>query len=437
MRTLKFIIVCFCFIIHSVIGQGATIDIISYNIKANCDLNKRLIYITVNLQIEKAVNENSFKLLLGSWSKINSIKSGAKSIEYSRKSPDDDTLFISIPLQFKNAKKINLSFDYTLILDSLDFKNKDIIFMQRVTLWHPLQYDDIASMKLYIIAPNNYSVFSTGNLINKKNVNNNIEYSYENNQNDRNAIFIFKSDTISTTLTKNIENIKINFFFVSKDTIANNKIINEVCNSFSFYNKYIGSYKYNQLNIVEIPHPQMMYAQALSSLILIGSPFLKAYKLDGNWPVHEVAHLWWGCSIFFNSKAKGRLFLEESVNEFFKILFTENTCSNDSLKSLFKSYQELYSNIDKTKELPILEITNQSTMENGYIINQKGPMVVNKFRNLMGNELYKKFIQEIYNSYYGKLLSYDDFIKTLSTFDTKGNLISTLNKWLTETGFKE
>lgn len=438
MKKSVFIIIWFCFGVHYTFGQNSCIDITSYDIKANCELNKRLIDITANLKIEKAVNENSVKLLLCSWTIIKSIKSGESVIEYSRKSADNDTLLISIPAQFNNDKMFNLSIDYSLPLDSFDSENKNVVYLNRSTLWYPMQYDDIASMKLDIISPNDYTVFAIGDLINKKTINNNVEYNFENKQNNRYALFIIKSDTFTTTLTRKVDSVNINFYFVSNDTITNNKIINEVCKSFLFYDKFIGNYKYKLFNIVEIPDNRIFFAQSLSTIILIGSPFLNAYKLDyGNWPAHEVAHQWCGNGIYFDSKAKGRFFLEESVNEFFKALYVENTLGNDSLQSLFKSYLDLYSSIDKSKELPILDITNVSTMDNGYVIYQKGPLVVNKLRNSMGSTSYENFIKEIYNNYYGKMLTYDEFIKSLSKYDTKNNFMTMLNNWLSETGYKE
>src|SRR3990172_353146 len=77
---------------------------------------------------------------------------------------------------------------------------------------------------------------------------------------------------------------------------------------------------------------------------------------------------------------------------------------------------------DKSKEVPIFEIRNVSTQDDGLVIYQKGPLVVNKLKNLMGNESYEKFIKEIYSSYYNKLLTFDEYIKVLSKYDTKRQL---------------
>lgn len=109
---------------------------------------------------------------------------------------------------------------------------------------------------------------------------------------------------------------------------------------------------------------------------------------------------------------------------------------NDTLKKQLKSYLELYNEIDKSKEQSILEITSVNTKECAYVIYQKGPLVVNKLKNNMGNESWDKFIKEIYNIYYGNFLTYDEFIKTLSKYDAKGNIGKEFNKWLSEVGYR-
>jgi len=424
-----------CFATHNIYGQNTTINIDSYDIKANYNYEKKNIDITANLKIEKTENVNFFKILLSLDASIKSIKAENIAVKFSRIPIDDDTLFITIPELFKKKDKLNLSFEYTLPIDSLTFNN--VIMLRREVRWYPLQYDDIASMKLDIITPNNYMVFTVGDLINKKNINNNTEYIFENNNSASYALVITKPNTFNTSLTKNIENVNVNFYFTSADTAVNNKIIKEVCSSFLFYSKYIGSYKHKQLNIVEIPDDRIQFVQSLSALMLVGSPFISYYKLGyGDWPSHEVAHQWCGSGFYINSKTKGRWFFEESLNEYLKTLYIQNTMGNDTLKKQLKSYLELYNEIDKSKEQSILEITSVNTKECAYVIYQKGPLVVNKLKNNMGNESWDKFIKEIYNIYYGNFLTYDEFIKTLSKYDAKGNIGKEFNKWLSEVGYR-
>lgn len=428
-------LISFCFVIHIVLGQSSNIDIISYDIKANADFNKKLVEITANVKIEKIENVDSFKILLSPLALIKYVKSENTVIETSRKSNDDDTLFITIPELFKEKNILNLTFEYSLPIDS--FILSDMVVLRREVRWYPLQYDDIASMNLDIVTSKNYSVFAVGDLAETKSSNDYINYKFNHNGSASYALIIAKSNNFTTT-TKNIDSVNVSFYFASTDTVVNNKIINGVCKSFSFYTKYIGHYKHKQLNLVEIADDRMQLVQSLSTLIVVGSPFINYFKLGYNdWPPHEIAHQWFGSGIYINSKTKGRWFLEESVNEYFRALYIQQTFGVDSFKNELETYLANYNYIDKSKEVPIFEIRNVSTQDDGLVIYQKGPLVVNKLKNLMGNESYEKFIKEIYSSYYNKLLTFDEYIKVLSKYDTKGQLANELIKLLSETGYSE
>ena len=120
-------------------------------------------------------------------------------------------------------------------------------------------------------------------------------------------------------------------------------------------------------------------------------------------------------------------------HEFIKTI--QNTFGDDSLKKQLSMYLSFYNEFDHSKEPSIFEVQNVSSQAGGYVIYQKGPLVVNKLKTLMGNESWIKFIKEIINNYYDKFLTYDDFIKTLSKYDTKGNIVTKLNQWLSENGY--
>jgi len=426
--------ICFCLIIHVVFGQGAAIDIISYDIQTNIDFNKRIIAVTANLKVEKELNSDSFKVLFCPLASIKYVKSENIVLETSRNSNDNDTLFITMPELLKKKNTLNLSFEYTLPIDSLIMN--EMIVLRREVRWYPLQYDDIASMNLDVTVSKNYYAFAVGDLIDKKNINDEVEYKYSHNGSTSFALIIIQSKSLTQT-TKSIDNVNINFYFASNDSVVNNKIINEVCNSFSFYNKFIGSYTHKQLNLVEIADNRMQLVQSLSALIVIGSPFINYFKLGyGDWPPHETAHQWWGTGIFINSKTKGRWFLEESINEYFKALYIQHIFGNDSLKNELEKYLTNYNYVDTSKEHSIIDTKNVNSQDDGLVIYQKGPLVVNKLKNLMGNESYEKFIKEIYQIYYDKLLSYNEFIKVLKKYDVRNNIVNSLNDWLSETDYK-
>lgn len=441
-KTLSVFFVFFCLIFSKGFSQKSDIDIISYNIKASYDFNTRIIYFTADVNLENTDNSSSIKLLLTSYSTLKSIKIGNYELKTSRISDEDDTLFITIPEALKNNKLLKISFDYSIPIDTFILAN--VIPLRREHRWYPLQYNDIASMKLDVIVPNSYLVLTTGDLKNTEIMNDNSECFYEMNNCGSFALIVAPKDIMQTTVKK-VDSVNIKFYFaIQKDSVLNKYMIKveadmmaDICNSFSFYNKYIEPYKHKELNVFEIPEMSGGLGQSLYTLIVFTTPLKFDYQTGFGWPIHEVAHQWWGDEMHIKANVKGRWFLEESITEYFKDIYIQNAMGDDSLKKLIKTYQTPYNVIDTSMVLSILETTNVSTGENAYVIYQKGPLIVNKLRNLMGNDNYQKFIREVYSTYSGQFLTYDDFIKVLRKNDTTGNWVSSLDKWVNERGIKE
>ena len=426
-------IVSFCTVFQSIYGQSLSYDIISYKIVADYNLSEKSIDVKAFLEIEKTENLNNLKILLSPHASLKSVTINNSLAEVSRLSSKNDTLLLEILEQCKNSEKINIAFEYILPADSFSYDS--IILIRRYDHWYPVQYDDNASMELDVKLPKNYSAFANGDVVVKIDSNKNT-YKYVHNNFFYYTLMIVKSE-IYDTITRSINNININFHFVSNDTVVNNKIINQICNSFSFYNKYIGTYRNKQLTVVEIPFKGAQLVQSLSTLVLMGSPFIEYFKMGYNWAPHEIAHQWWGAGMFVNSKTNCYRFLEESITEYFSLLYIENTLGEDSFRNQLASHLELYREIENKNEKPIIDIKTVSNQEDGYVIYQKGPLVVNKLRNLMGDDAWKFFILEIYNTYYGKFLTYDGFIEILSNYDSDGKIRNELNKWLSETGYTD
>jgi len=431
----KIIFIClisFSTIFQSIYCQSLTYDIVSYKIATNYNLSEKSIDVKAFLEIEKTVDSNNLKILLSPFASLKSVTINNSLAEVSRPSSKNDTLLLVIPEQCKKSEKINISFEYILPADSFSFDS--IIYLRRYNHWYPVQYDDNASMELDVKLPKNYSAFAVGD-VNVKIDSNKKVYKYVHNNFFYYTLMIVKSE-IYDTITRSIDNININFHFVSNDTVVNNKIINKFCNSFSFYNKYFGTYPNKQLTIVEFPFQGAQFVKSLSTLIIMGSPFIEYFKMGySDWPPHEIAHQWWGAGMYINSKTVCHLFLEESFTEYFSLLYIENTLGEESFRNQLANHLKLYREIENKNEKPIIDIKTVSNKEDGYVISQKGPLVVNKLRNLMGDDAWKFFILEVYNTYYGKFLTYDGFIKILSNYDSDGKIRNELNKWLSETGY--
>ena len=67
----------------------------------------------------------------------------------------------------------------------------------------------------------------------------------------------------------------------------------------------------------------------------------------------------------------------------------------------------------------------------------KGPFVVSKINKAMGDEKWLLFLQDLYKSFRGKILTYDNFEKYISKYDVDGNILTLLKQLITEKGMPE
>ena len=131
------------------------------------------------------------------------------------------------------------------------------------------------------------------------------------------------------------------------------------------------------MNIVEIGDPQFMMCQSLRDMIIFGPYFLQVYKMipDFSWVPHEVAHQWWGNSIFFEHRDYA---LGESLNEYIKLQF---------LKSRGRGYEEQMGYYTAMKDRaaqspPIADIRSVESQDESIAIYHTAPLLLEQMKDV-------------------------------------------------------
>lgn len=386
--------------------------------------------------IEKSNETNELNLLFTSKGTIKTIKSfysNNQTLDVAYHFIGKDTLKLVIPSELRSQKTLTIAFQYLLPVDTLE---KSIVFLRREDRWYPLWYDDLAVWKLKTRVPRGYHVLSVGNLVGDKFFLNQAQFIWESEVPLPTFPLIIFSTSHFTKTVKNIYGKPINFYFSSKDTVTNNDIISRICEAFKFYNELLGEYPHAQLTFVEIPRIQ--FVQSLSSIIMAGDIFIRYFSKGLNeWPTHELAHQWNGSGIFIKSDSRGRWFMEESLSEYLHLMYIEKTQGEKSLKKALEEKLKKYDSVAETdKDRPLMDI-KYLTKENSIIIYKKGPYIIHKIRNKIGDSNWLKFLREIYKHYNGRFFTYDDFKKTLAYYDKGGRCAWALEKYMTEKGMPE
>lgn len=444
MKIKKSILFLFVALTTQMFAKNIGLDILSYDFKIDMNVKEQSLNVQLQMTIAKTKNHD-VKMIFTHFASINSlfIKGKGTKTNVHIRCFSKDSIQLILPENINLSQNLTILFYYHLPLDSINgTKTSGMYSLTRPQKWYPLQYNDLSKHKIQISVPNQYITLSTGDIINVKKEGSIMKYSWEDLYNFTCPLFIFLKDSVKT-LERTVMDKKILFYYRTKDTILQREFSNIVCASFKyFYLLFQKEYPYKRYSFLEIPDNPA--ASAVGSLQVFGNSLLSDYYTYGKLyslkpAAHEVAHEWWGIGrIHFKDKTteKGLQFLRESMDEYLTYMFIENYWNNDSLQKCIKISRLYYkSYVNNSSEKCLFDIPHQfNSWEEAVIIYYKGPLIVQKLRESLGNQKWISFLRKFYSTYKDKFATYSDFEAILSLYDNDGSIRASLTKLLTTKG---
>ena len=194
------------------------------------------------------------------------------------------------------------------------------------------------------------------------------------------------------------------FYRTASDTTSYTEAFyNEFIDSYGFYSSFFNdSLSQKPMNIVEIGDPQFMMCQSLRDMIIFGHYFYDVYTMmpDFSWIPHEVAHQWWGNSVFFEHRD---YVLSESLDEYIKLQF---------LKSRERGYKEQmnhnkYAMKLAEKRLPVADIRSVEPQDASIAIYNTAPYRLEKSGHAKVDDL----LQQLYQKHKNTVVSREVFLR--------------------------
>ena len=284
-------------------------------------------------------------ILLSSSIKIDSFSMG----DWQRKS--DTIVFAGQPVKVEFAYSVPLS----------DFRTSDgAIVLRREGNWYPHRNSELLTANVHIEAEDYYLVGGTVTTP-----------AYE-------LHLILLPKESYTCKVMDSPTRPFHFYRVASDTTSYpDAFHNEFIDSYNFYCSFFGdTFSQKPMNVVEIGDPQFVMCQSLRDMIIFGHYFYDVYTMmpDFSWIPHEVAHQWWGNSLFFEHRDYA---LSESLDEYIKLQY---------LKDRGRGYQEqmsYYKNVMKLakKRLSIADIRSVESQDESIAIYHSAPYRLEKSSN--------------------------------------------------------
>lgn len=418
-----------CQIIH---GQDSNINVNSYKINAKISESSEAIDIKLIFDISVLKNSTQIPFIFSTEANIHSVKylKDKDWISIPFEFNGKDSLLVTAADEFYKDNKYSLLFDYSFPTGKL---NDTLLFLDRGHRWYPLILDQIASFKLTCEVPKSYSVISSGNLLEIKNEGEKSVYVWESH------LPVFKLPLIiyNPKIFKKTDNDIVDFYYLSIDSVNALKILDKTRKVVNYYKSTLGVYPYKKLTIIEIP--DFPGINTCSGLLMTGTYSLEMIEKGyDDMLILTAAQQWFGAGVFGRFGEKGFFFIALSLPHYLRLMFIREDqgkeAFNKSLMDPLIKYKEF---AGKENDIPIIDVDLPNTKEKGLILYAKGPFVLSKIEKDIGHKKWLSFLGDLYQTFHGKILTYDEFKKYLAKYDENGHTLTLLNHLMTEKGISE
>ncbi|HHV74492.1 MAG TPA: M1 family metallopeptidase [Thermoanaerobacterium sp.] len=196
-----------------------------------------------------------------------------------------------------------------------------------------------------------------------------------------------------------VDGIKVKSYYFDEDSGL--KALKYAQDAIRFYNSYIGKYPYKEYSVVESDF--YMGGMEYPNLVFISKDLYSKDNLFNLEYViaHETAHQWW-YGVVGNNEVR-EAWLDEGLTEYTTIMYIERYYGKATADAVFKSIisGEFYKFSKTNKDDAMVKTLGQFKDWNDYtnIVYNKGAMVFNELRNLIGDEKFKEVLDKYYSEY--------------------------------------
>lgn len=283
-------------------------------------------------------------------------------------------------------------------------------------------YSTVSDYKVNITVPQDYIVAATGECSKEKIKKDLKNYSFhEENVRD----FAFTTSNKFKVKQDKIDGINIKCYGFGTDNELLNQM-NYTKNSIKTFNKFFGRYPYKTYSVAE---SGFLTGMEYPGIVFVSdNPIYKKGNYYEAIVVHETAHQWWYGVI--GDDEVNEAWLDESFACYSENIYNESIKNSreDFLK--MKDYYYLYSKANPDQKVMLKPVQDfKDDMEYSILVYYKGAVMLDDFREKIGDKNFFKIIQTYYNKYKYKVARTEDFINTANEITGK-DWNDYFNTWL-------
>lgn len=225
--------------------------------------------------------------------------------------------------------------------------------------------------------------------------------------------------------------VTVNSYYLPQDKSGGKNVLDWASNALRIYEKSIGPYPFNELDVVETP--TTAGGIEYPGLVVVSSELYRDAKQNNYFEfavVHEVAHQWWYAQV--GDDQVNNPWMDEAFAQYTSLLYFRDAygaqTSNDVLKTVFQSQ---YDRAKKGNEdMPVgLPVSAYTERQYGEIVYGKGPLFFDAVHTQIGDEKFGNFLRTYYERFKYQIATPEDMLKTMN--EASGQQVDALfNQWI-------
>lgn len=345
-----------------------------------------------------------------------------------------DSLLLMAGEKLSKNTKYDLKLEYSFPVEEI---NDTLLILDRGHRWYPLIVDKIFTYTLKCIVPEKYKVLSSGKLQEVNNINGRSIFTWDCNKPVfKLPLIIFNPKNYKRTEILSSEN-DIEFYSLTIDSIETKNILNQADTILGYFNKTIGRFSRDKLIYFEVPDFQGvnvgsgLLTTGSESLELIGKGFRDALILT-------IAQQWFGAGVFADFNKEGFFFFSISLPHYLRLMYVRDSDGEELFNNLLLESMQRYGEFAGSEnDIPVIDVDMPNTKEKAIVLYAKGPFVLSKIENEMGRDNWRTFLADLYMTFCGKIMTYNDFKINIEKYDKTGGAVILFEKLMNEKGIPE
>lgn len=354
------------------------------------------------------------KLYLREGSRVLKIEQGGKALKFdTAKVPNEKISAITVKANAGEGAKLEIDFEgeFQSTSEAMEKVKRGVaylddgvigeegVFLPSSSLWYPQAEEGLSPFTMKVTLPKGFRSVSEGELVKSGEENGRAVETWKATEALDGADLV--AARYSVTEEKH-RGVSIFTFFLKDDPALSKTYTDKTKEYLDLYGSSIAPYPYKKFAVVESFLPT---GYGMPSFTLLGSSVIRLPFIPDTSLGHEIAHNWWGNSVFIDS-SEGN-WVEALTTYTADYLYEKRKGEEHAVDFRLKKLRG-YKNFAEGADIALKDFQDSTTTASRAVGYNKGVMVFNMLSELLGEEAFEKGLRGFYSANAFKSASWND-----------------------------